>query len=166
VLDGGYGEDYYEREFKIAGISRYNTPRVSTNNLHPVRTDCEPVSVMNSFCECDYSDDRISVFKEDSVAISYHYHMRFIDAMFLSDSTKKDCLLSTFNKLIPFERKTLFVEKPCDNPLPRYIMCSDGTESESVEFTEVLTEYSNKIESITQDARAIADSLINHCLSL
>ncbi|WP_406537923.1 hypothetical protein [Fibrobacter sp.] len=166
VLDGGDGEDYYEDEFKIAGISRHNTAKVPTNNLHPVRTDCEPVAVMKSFCECEYSDDKISLYSEDSVAIGYHFFSRFWDALLSSDSVTNDCLMISLSNLKPFIEKPWIQEKPCDNPLPEYIMCSDSTFSESIEYTEITTEFNNKIESITPDARAIADSLIDHCLSL
>ena len=167
VLNGNFylGDDY-EAEFKIAGISRYNASRISTNNLHPVRTDCVPVSVEKSFCECEYSDDRISLFTEDSVAIGYHFFSRIWDALLSSDSVTNDCLMISLSNLMPFIEKPWIQEKPCDNPLPEYIMCSDSTFSESIEYTEITTEFNNKIESITPDARAIADSLINHCLSL
>ena len=164
VLNAAY--ENQEEEFKIVGISRYNASRISTNNLHPVRTDCEPVSVEKSFCECEYSDDRISLFTEDSVAIGYHFFSRFGDALLSSDSVTNDCLSRTLNNLMPFIEKIWINEKPCDNPLPEYIMCSDGTFSESIEYKEITTEYNNKIEAIAQDAAPIADSLIAHCLSL
>ena len=164
VLSAAY--ENQKEEFKIIGISRYNASRISTNNLHPARTDCEPVSIEKSFCECEYSDDRISLFTEDSVAIGYHFFSRFGDALLSSDSVTNDCLSRTLSNLMPFIEKLWINEKPCDNPLPEYIMCSDGTFSESIEYKEITTEYNNKIEAIAQDAAPIADSLIAHCLSL
>lgn len=161
-----------EREFKIVGISRYNTPRVSTDNLHPVRTDCEPISVASSFCECDFSDDRIIISKARNLVMSFEsskgeFERENGDAS-LSDSAKA-CIDSTSKELLDFffQHRTplaLSTEKPCDNPLPLEIMCVDGTTSQSIEYVEVLTEFDNKVA--TQDASAIADSLFNHCLSL
>ena len=163
VLSAAYEK---QEEFKIAGISRYNASRISTNNLHPVITDCEPVFVEKSFCECEYSDDRIHIYTEDSVAIGYQFSLRFMDALVSSDSAANDCLNRTFDNLMPYIVKPGSREKPCDNPLPVFIRCSDGTVSESVEFKEVSTGYYSKIDSLTQDAAPIADSLIAHCLSL
>lgn len=43
-------------------------------------------------------------------------------------------------------------------------MCTDGSVSESIEYTEVKAEFDSKVA--TQDAGAIADSLSNYCMSL
>ena len=161
-----YDQHDHEREFEIVGISRYNTPRVSTNNLHPVQTDCEPVSVTGSFCECDFSEDRISIFKGFSIWSSFltlEENLRN-DNVVLSDPVKT-CLDSTLEKWKPFLDKMFtekMEEKPCDNPLPKKIMCSDGTESESVEYAEIMTEYNDELK----DVDVIADSLFNYCMSL
>jgi len=169
VLDGYFsvGGDY-EPEFKIVGVSRYNTPRVSTDNLHPVRTDCEPVSVASSFCECDYSDDRVEIMKGYAVLDSLlsKYPMNGDVYASLSDPVKA-CVDSTIQSRAPYFSQMLSFmrnRKPCDNPLPEYIKCTDGSVSESVEYMEVKTEFDDKVA--TQDARAIADSLSNYCLSL
>ncbi len=169
MLDGYFsvGDDY-EPEFKIVGVSRYNTPRVSTDNLHPVRTDCEPVSVASSFCECDYSDDRVEIMKGYAVLDSLlsKYPMNGDVYASLSDPVKT-CVYNTIQSLSPFFNQMMDMtreKKPCDNPLPEYIKCTDGSVSESVEYMEVKTEFDDKVA--TQDARAIADSLSNYCLSL
>ena len=167
VLSGSYGVYDREEEFKIIGISRYNTPRVSTDNLHPVRTDCEPVFITSSFCECDYSDEKVDITKGNRVYnrfLTKYQDLREGDAS-LSDSAKV-CFSSTSEELLDYFNKLPITmpEKPCDNPLPQEIMCADGTTSESIEFTEVKTEFDDKVSG--QDAVAIADSLFNHCLSL
>ena len=167
VLSGSYDEEDYEDEFKIVGISRYNTTRVSTDNLRPVRSDCEPVSVVSSFCECDYADDRIDIMNGFSAYNSFYSLVKdYGDAKdSLSDSAKA-CLESNTKKMIYyFDEMTSITgrKNPCDNPLPQEIMCTDGTTSESLEYTEVMTEYNSKL---TQNADAVADSLFNHCLSL
>ena len=168
VLDGGDGEDYYEDEFKIAGISRHNTAKVPTNNLHPVRTDCEPVAVMSSFCECDYTDDRIDILKGDSVFSSYYYLMQNLgDSVDSLSEPAKACFESTTKELVSFFGKKMSIrEKPCDNPLPHEIMCTDGTTSETLEYTEFMTEFNDRLAMSYQDASAIADSLYAHCMSL
>jgi len=169
VLDGYFsvGGDY-EPEFKIVGVSRYNTPRVPMDNLHPVRTDCEPVSVASSFCECDYSDDRVEIMKGYAVLDSFlsKYPMNGDVYASLSDPVKA-CVDSTIQSRAPYFSQMLSFmrnRKPCDNPLPEYIMCTDGSVSESIEYTEVKAEFDSKVA--TQDAGAIADSLSNYCLSL
>ena len=169
VLDGYFsvGDDY-EPEFKIVGISRYNTPRVSTDNLHPVRTDCEPVSVKSSFCECDYSDDRVDIMKGYAVLDSLVSKYPMNGDVYASFSEPvKACFDSTIQSMAPFFSQMMNMTRekmPCDNPLPQEIMCADGTVSESIEYVEVKTEFDNKVA--TQDASAIADSLSNYCLSL
>lgn len=169
VLDGNfYPGDDYEAEFKIVGISRYNTPRVSTNDLRPIRTDCEPVSVASSFCECDYSDDRVDIMKGFAVLDSLLRKYPTNGDVYTSLSGPvKACVDSTIQSRSPFFSQMLDMKrnkKPCDNPLPEYIMCSDGSFSESIEFTEVKAEFDSKVA--TQDAGAIADSLSNYCMSL
>ena len=79
----------------------------------------------------------------------------------------KTCLDSTSKKLISFfDQMVGATQNPCDNPLPQEIMCADGTTSESIEYTEVKTEFNNKLELSTQNAGAVADSLFNYCMSL
>ena len=162
-----------EREFKIVGISSYKTSRVSSNNLRPVRTDCEPISVASSFCECDFSDDRIIILKARNLVMSFEsskgdFERENGDAS-LSDSAKA-CIDSTSKELLDFffQHNTplaLSTRKPCDNPLPQEIMCVDGTTSQSIEYANVETELKNK-RATNQETDAIADSLFNHCLSL
>ena len=168
VLDGYFYKEGFEKDFKIAGISRYNTPRVPTNNLHPVRTDCEPVSVMSSVCECDYADDRIDVLKGDSVFSSYYYLMQNLgDGVDSLSEPAKACFESTTKELVAFfDKKMTIREKPCDNPIPHEVMCTDGTTSETLEYTELMTEFNDRLAMSYQDASAIADSLYAHCMSL
>ena len=168
MLALSYGEVDAEQEFNIVGVSRYNTPRVSTSNLRPARTDCEPVSVASSFCECDFSDDRVDNMKGTKVLDSYAPLVQNLGdgRNSLSDSAQA-CLSSTSKKLIEyFDKMVVATQNPCDNPLPQEIMCADGSTSESVEYTEVKTEFDNKVTSASQNAAAVADSLFNHCLSL
>jgi len=168
VLDGSYSQNDYREEFKIAGISRYNTPKVPTNNLHPVRTDCEPVAVMSSFCECDYTDDRIDILKGDSVFSSYYYLMQNLgDGVDSLSEPAKACFKSTTQELVAFfDKKMSIREKPCDNPIPHEVMCTDGTTSETLEYTEFMAEFNDRLAMSYQDASAIADSLFNYCMSL
>ena len=166
VLSENYGEVDKEQEFKIIGISRYKTPRVSSNNLRPERTDCEPVSVASSFCECEFSDDMLNNIRTASIWHSYSLLVHELDddeEASLSDSAKS-CLGNTFVRLHNFSLDMF--DKPCDNPLPKDIMCSDGTTSLSIELVEIWEEFQNKLLSQSIDANAIADSLFNHCLSL
>ena len=55
-----------------------------------------------------------------------------------------------------------FFEKPCDNPLPRTVMCADGTSSESQEYAYAAKEFDVTLEK----GIAAVDSLFNYCLSL
>ena len=167
MLALSYGEVDSEQEFKIVGISRYNTPRVSTNNLRPVRTDCEPVSVASSFCECDFSDDRVTILRGNTILTHYYPLVKDVRNDPSLSEPVKTCLDSTSKKLISFfDQMAGATQNPCDNPLPQEIMCADGTFSESIEYTEVKTEFNNKLELSTQNAGAVADSLFNYCMSL
>ena len=180
VLKGGYGEDDYESEFKIIGISRYHTPKVSTDNLHPVRTDCEPVSVKSSFCECRYySSDEMHVLEEgdilyeflmelDSFGYNKDYSYGSVLPKDLLSEAAKVCIESVKEKYVPFfdKYRLMDTDSPCDNPIPEEIMCSDGRTSQSLEFAEFLMEYGSMRDSMQQNARVVADSLFNYCLSL
>ena len=166
MLALSYSEVDGEQEFNIVGVSRYNTPRVPTENLRPVRTDCEPVSVASSFCECDFSDDRVDIMKGykvlDRLLSKYPGNS---DAYASLSGPVKACVDSTKQSFVHFFNEMMdMTYKPCDNPLPQEIMCSDGTTSESIEYVDVKTEFDNKVA--TQDAGAIADSLSNYCMSL
>ena len=155
-------------DFNIISIGRYHLADIPTTNLHPVDETCEPIAVLETFCDCDFSEEKANLF------ISHGNYMNFEDkkyetendSVLLSDSSKQ-CIKSTLDSL-----RRLFVmaaegdvSRPCDNPQPHWLICADGTESESIEFAEKQEEFGKVIESLSE-GMIPADSLFAHCMSL
>ena len=154
--------------FNIISIGRYHLANSPTTNLHPVNETCEPIAVLETFCECDYSEEK--AFSH----IAFWNYLNFADKKYnaendsvpLSDSSKK-CLKSTLDSLsaLHAEKSADDVSRPCDNPQPLRFRCADGTESESLEYAEIQEEFSKMVESLGGVA-ATTDSLFNYCMSL
>ena len=154
--------------FNIISIGRYHLANSPTTNLHPVNETCEPIAVLETFCECDYSEEKALSH------IAFWNYLSFADKKYnaendsvpLSDSSKK-CLKSTLDSLrvLHAEKSADDVLRPCDNPQPLRFRCADGTESESLEYAEIQEEFSKMVESLGGVATA-TDSLLNYCMSL
>lgn len=154
--------------FNIISIGRYHLANPPTTNLHPVNETCEPIAVLETFCEYDYSEEK--AFSH----IAFWNYLSFADKKYnaendsvpLSDSSKK-CLKRTLDSLstLHAEKSAYDVSRPCDNPQPLRFSCADGTESESLEYAEIQEEFSKLVESLGGVATA-TDSLFNHCMSL
>ncbi len=44
-----------------------------------------------------------------------------------------------------FDQKAAVTQNPCDNLIPQEIMCTDGTTSDALEFTDAMTEFNGRL---------------------
>ena len=145
-------------DFNIISIGRYHLAYPPMTNLHPVDETCVPTAVTSTFCECDLLEEFTAVLR-DSELLHFMIRAQEIDLVSYSVLTN-ECIDRTTDSLS--NRMIDFFEKPCDNPLPRTVMCADGTSSESQEYAYAAKEFDVTLEK----GIAAVDSLFNYCLSL
>ena len=148
----------YGTEFNIVSIGRYHLPNPPMTNLHPVDETCVPTAVASTFCECDLLEE-FTVFLRDNELLHFMIRAQETDLVSYSVLTN-ECIDRTRDSLS--NRMIDFFGKPCDNPLPRTVMCADGTSSESQEYAYAAKEFDVTLEKEI----AAVDSLFNYCLSL
>ena len=155
-------------DFNIIGVGRYHLANPPTTNLHPVNETCEPIAVLETFCDCEYSEEKAVALISASNYVKFwdKKDIAESDTVPLSDLTKA-CFKSTLDSLIKFhlDKSEGDVARPCDNPQPLRFACADGTVSESVEHAEERAKFSKMSKSLSQKMDN-TDSLFNYCMSL
>ena len=162
-------------EFSIISIDWFHQTDVSLTSFHPESETCEPIGVVTSYCDCDFSEE-----KADYEALS-RSNAHFLNkknkveqgSVPLSDLTK-ECLKNTLDSLYNLREMKLqmsggswFPYAPCDDPHPLAFACADGTQSITIEFYEKYREYMDKVEKPLEEKMiASTDSLFNYCMSL
>lgn len=161
---GGYIESDEKRDFNIIGIGRYNSLNVTASALHPVDADCNPVSVASSFCQCDYSEDEVRSMSRSLLVSDFLERKSNYDSL---SAQAEECFQKIVNELLRGRALADHIqERPCDNPLPKTLMCANGSESISVEYAE---EYAKNVETnrfLYNQEKAVADSIFAQCMSL
>ena len=152
--------------FDIISLGRYSGTAPATN-LHSVDKSCSPDSVRDYFCECSYPDER-------SERKGFEKTLRYInekigqiknESSIISDKTEK-CFGHIPTPYITETHKVVNWERPCDNPLPKTLVCADGSVSESREFTQMMEIFDAKANVVFEQQKLIVDSLFGECMKL
>lgn len=153
--------------FEIVGLGRFSGE--IPEDVHPVNKKCKPVYVQEYFCECSYTEER-SESDGEAKAASYSYEFGysvFDDTSDYRPRAVTECLrglMSSANATIMEFRRTAW-DRPCEDPLPKTIVCEDGSVSESKEFAEMYKEYEKMVNKAYDKEKDIVDSEYAYCLA-
>ena len=153
--------------FEIVGLGRFSGE--NPEDVHPVNKKCKPVYVQEYFCECSYTEER-SESDGEAKAASYSYEFGYSVIDDTSDYRPRavtECLrglMSSANATIMEFRGTAW-DRPCEDPLPKTIVCEDGSVSESKEFAKIYKEYEKMVDKAYDREKDIVDSEYAYCLA-
>ena len=155
--------------FDIISLGDYSYFGPIVSEPHPIKSDCEAVSVKDYFCDCSYSDER-SEFDGMTNAKS-HLLNRLEQTALKPDvfmpRAAFECMQDVYRMYFIDSVETVSSwERPCDNPLPKTFVCAGGSESESMEFSEMNAEYMNKVQLNFEKEKANLDSVFEQCALL
>ena len=165
------GESYFE----IISLGGYTYSAAPTNTFHPVKSNCSVASVKTYFCDCSYSEERSRY--EGAIKAKRYITEKIsqINGKSVVPVAVEKCLNDLdsyghdeyeYEKRLHLTNETLMWERPCDNPLPQIFACTDGSESESQEYSEKYAEYVSLLNANFESEKTIADSLYAQCLTL
>ena len=144
--------------FNIISLGWYSG--APAERLHPVVETCEPASVLEYYCDCSFTEERAE----------YDSHYKLLVSglqMGSQDSTMsmsaRECLNKGVTNYLDALSPNQTWERPCENPLPKTIFCTDGTISESQEFSEMWQEYEKKVDVFFEQTKK---SVFDMCLTL
>jgi hypothetical protein len=162
-------------EFSIIGIDWFHWTDVSLTDFHPEAETCEPIGVVTSYCDCDFTEEK-AIYEAiaRSNAFFANKKNRVEENITSLSNLTKECLkntLDSLNNLRDMKQEMsgslYFPYAPCDDPHPLAFACADGTQSVTIEFYEKYGEYMDKVEKpLEEKMNASADSLFNYCMSL
>lgn len=152
--------------FDIISLGRYSGTAPATN-LHSVDKSCSPDSVRDYFCECSYPDERSERkgFEKTLRYINEKIGQKKNESSIISDKTEK-CFGHIPTPYITETHKVVNWERPCDNPIPKTLVCADGSVSESREFTQMMEIFDAKANVVFEQQKLIVDSLFGECMKL
>lgn len=128
--------------------------------LNTVDEDCRAESVKEYYCECSYTEERIS--REGRVSADRLLFEKANSTEVYSSASRK-CFSNAAGALMMFMNPISSLETPCDNPVPKTILCSDGSEKLSREYAETLETFEAKVDSVSNYIR---DSVFALCENL
>lgn len=161
------GKEYQKSYFNIVSLGRYSGEKPQT--LRPAKKECNAVYVKDYFCECSYPDERLELEGQVKAAYdSYEMAMKiYNDTSYFMNNAAKKCIESLHGraKSILLERSKNW-EIPCDNPLPKTLVCDDGSFSESQEYADADVEFERKRNSAFEMELAAANAGYTQCKML
>jgi hypothetical protein len=153
--------------FEIVSLGRFSGDL--PEDLHPVEKECKAVYVKEYFCECSYTDER-SEFDGKVKAASYSHkfgYSKLSETSVFRPKAVTVCLgdlISRADATIMDSRSTAW-DRPCEEPLPKTIVCKDGSVSESKEFAKMYKEYEKMVNKAYDKEKDIVDSEYAYCLA-
>ena len=153
--------------FDIISLGRYSSTPVGTVTALPVDEHCEAVLVKDYFCESSYPDDRAEI---DGYFLSRSYIREKVTLAknsedLMSAATEK-CLGKLEQESADIFTKIRDWNADCYNPRPKTLVCADGSESVSQDFSQTKAAFDARVLEISEREKALQDSLYAVCSSL